>query len=351
MITSAYVKEQAKKFGADLVGITSMDRFNGAPKQMDPRYIFPGAKSMIVLGYRIPRGSLRGIEEGTFFVTYSSMGYAGINLVYGPMVLWNMTRMLEDEGYETVPVPNMDGGEAVNQVTGNYRTDWSMSVDGEKPHPDILIHYRIAAFCAGLGEIGHSGVFLTPEFGPCIRFNMLLTSAPLEPDPIYNGPKICDKCLQCIKNCPGAMSRTETVKVNVAGHELEWAKLDTTVCETGIKGGSNKELNPFNHEYPRQFGYGRAVEGAVGCIRACMVHLEQRGKMTKKFTEPFRTQKMWSVDHKNEDMVTKAVTEEYIEKGKVESYMDYINYNKNENYGTKENPGADDGFGLAREDE
>jgi hypothetical protein len=27
-----------------------MSRFEGAPKQMDARYIFPGAKSMIVLG-------------------------------------------------------------------------------------------------------------------------------------------------------------------------------------------------------------------------------------------------------------------------------------------------------------
>ena len=74
MITSAYIKEQARKFGADLVGITSMDRFEGAPKQMDPRYIFPGAKSMIVLGYRIPRGAFRGIEEGTFFHYLSIYG-------------------------------------------------------------------------------------------------------------------------------------------------------------------------------------------------------------------------------------------------------------------------------------
>jgi epoxyqueuosine reductase len=107
MVTSEQVKQLAKNFGADLCGIASMDRFDGAPVQFDPRYIFPGAKAMIVLGYRIPRGTLRGIEEGTFFINYSSMGYAGINLIYGPMVLWNLNRFLEDEGYETVPIPNM----------------------------------------------------------------------------------------------------------------------------------------------------------------------------------------------------------------------------------------------------
>jgi hypothetical protein len=84
MLTSHYVKEMGKKFGADLVGITSMDRFEGAPQQCDPRFIFPAARSMIVLGFRIPRGTLRGIEEGTYFLAYSAMGYGGINIVYSP---------------------------------------------------------------------------------------------------------------------------------------------------------------------------------------------------------------------------------------------------------------------------
>lgn len=353
MITSAYVKEQAKKFGADLVGITSMDRFEGAPKQMDPRYIFPGAKSMIVLGYRIPRGAFRGIEEGTFFVTYSSMGYAGINLIYGPMVLWNMTKLLEDHGYETVPIPNMNGGEAINPVTGNFRTGWSQSVDGEKPHPDILIHYRIAAFCAGLGEIGYSRVFLTPEFGPRNRFNIILTSAPLEPDPIYNGPKLCDRCMQCVKYCTtGALSKTKTVKVRVAGHDLEWADFDPYACEEGIKGGFNNERNPFIGEYPRRYGYGRAIEGAAGCMRACMVHLEKRGVLKNKFKEPFRTGSMWSIDHSRDGEVASFVNNEYIKTGKHESYEDYVVYNKTSNYGTEKNPaGGSTGYGLGNDEE
>ena len=69
-LTSAMVKEQAKALGADLCGIASMDRFEGAPKQADPRYIFPKAKSCIVLAFRIPRGYFRGIEEGTYFGAY-----------------------------------------------------------------------------------------------------------------------------------------------------------------------------------------------------------------------------------------------------------------------------------------
>lgn len=57
------IRKYAKQIGADLCGFASMDRFEGAPKQMDPRYIFPEAKTCIVLAFRIPRGYFRGVEE------------------------------------------------------------------------------------------------------------------------------------------------------------------------------------------------------------------------------------------------------------------------------------------------
>ncbi|MEN6302644.1 MAG: hypothetical protein ABFD96_07975, partial [Armatimonadia bacterium] len=106
MLNAQKVKDCCLAAGADVVGIASMDRFEGAPLQSDPRQIFPDAKSMIVMGFRIPRGSLRGIEEGTFYVSYASMGYAAINHVLQPMTLWGVTAMIEDEGYEAVPIPN-----------------------------------------------------------------------------------------------------------------------------------------------------------------------------------------------------------------------------------------------------
>ena len=42
-----------------------MDRFEGAPKQWDPRYIFPDARAMIALAFRIPRGLLLIGPPGT----------------------------------------------------------------------------------------------------------------------------------------------------------------------------------------------------------------------------------------------------------------------------------------------
>lgn len=40
-VTAAMAKHKAKSLGADLVGISPMSRFEGAPKQNDARCIFP----------------------------------------------------------------------------------------------------------------------------------------------------------------------------------------------------------------------------------------------------------------------------------------------------------------------
>jgi ferredoxin len=317
MLTSGQVKDFAKRCGADIVGIASMDRFEGAPKQMDPRYIFPDAKAMVVMGFRILRGALRGIEEGTFFVAYAGMGYAGINWVYQPMTLWNFCKLLEDDGYEAVPLPNnfpwtnTDSSGQNPERTGLMRESWSRPVDPDKPAPDVFIHLRIAAVAAGMGEIGYSKMFLSPEFGPRQRLAAVITDAPLEPDPLYEGPPLCDRCMGCVTACTGqAISPDRTIKINVAGRDVEWGEIDYTLCSRYFCGAS-EEHNPFmvspedkegftkpvgqsqQYKVGPIYSYGRALEGAAGCIRACMIHLEEQGKLKNAFKNPFRKRKPW----------------------------------------------------------
>ncbi len=320
--------------GADLVGIGSMDRFDGAPREMDPRYIFPEAKALIGLAFRIPRGYLRGIEEGTHFYQYPSMGYSSINEVYAPMVLRELSCFLEDHGYEGAAFRNTGARMVRSDITGSYdespdfgrRIRFSEPVAPDRPAPDVMFQFRIAAFICGLGEIGYSKLFLTPEFGPRQRFAFVLTDAPLEPDPLFEGG-ICDRCMLCVKECPvGAIGADETVKVTVAGRELEWGRLAEWQCFHGYA-GSNKETNPFlppdaydelpdgdairrgekqltpeqvlevlrvlGRYYGSAAGYGAALCGGRGCLRACMVHLEETGALTRQFETPFRKRKPW----------------------------------------------------------
>ena len=204
------LKQYAKSCGADVVGIGSMDRWEGAPKQLDARYIFPDAKSMIGLVFRIPRGYLRGIEEGTFFSVYPFMGYAGLNWVYMPIVLREICCFIEDHGYEAVPIPNYDafayGGHSDYEADAarpgrladyaelrdvERATFFSRPVEDGLPCPDVFLSYRVAGVICGLGEIGWSKMFLTPEFGPCHRLVFIVTDAPLTPDPLFEG-SLCD---------------------------------------------------------------------------------------------------------------------------------------------------------------
>ena len=337
MLTSEKIKEMAKEAGADIVGIASMDRFEGLPKEMDPRQIFPEAKSMIVLGFRILRGCFRGIEEGTWFTAFSLMGYSGIRWVFQPICLWKFTKIIENEGYEAVPIvdnfpwtnidnlnPDFIGQDFINVnrtmygESEKYKGKWSKPVSVEKPAPDIFIPMKICAYLAGLGEIGYSGMFLTPEFGPRQRLAAIITDAPLEPDPLVEPGTICDRCMECVKACSvGAIphiKENKVVRVKIAGKEIEWADIDIKKCLVGFM-YPPKKYNPFivteedermfdiekgykvqKYKVPPIYFYARALEGARGCIRACMIHLEKRGKIKSKFKEPFRKRKPWVIE-------------------------------------------------------
>src|SRR4030065_434208 len=59
---------------------------------------------------------------------------------------------------------------------------------------------RVVGAAAGLGELGHSKVLLTPQFGPRQRVFAVFTDAELEPTPLFEG-SVCDGCKLCVKEC------------------------------------------------------------------------------------------------------------------------------------------------------
>ena len=65
------------------------------------------------------------------------------------------------------------------------------------------------AIDAGLGELGRLGQLITPEWGPHVRIDKVLTNLPLIPDkPITFGvTAYCEDCGICAQECPsGAIS-------------------------------------------------------------------------------------------------------------------------------------------------
>jgi ferredoxin len=234
------------------------------------------------------------------------------------MVVINLARFIEDDGYEAIPYGHQSDWRVWDNV-GNVRKGYSRPVAPGRAAPDVAVHLRIAAFLCGLGEIGFSKMFLSTRFGPRNRIGIVITDVPLEPDPIYAGPKLCDRCMACVRNCPaGALKTDKTVKVQLAGREVEWNDIDCSACDFGFRGGvptaddvppdqqymdkwgkvnvKRGWWTPFFEKPRNLYNTGQAICGARGCTRACMMALEARGVLENKFHQPFRRRTPWRVD-------------------------------------------------------
>ena len=174
------LKEYAlNQAGADMIGIANIERFDKSPPEFHPRNLNKFARSVIVVGLRIPRGVVRPLEQGTGRISYNAFGYGGINVNWMPDLLRKLAIYIEEYGYEATPVIQWTG----------------------MPPLEPIIDHRIAGVAAGLGEMGYSKVFLTEKFGPLQRLGLILTDAVIPPDPIRIN-RICDRCMMCVKECP-----------------------------------------------------------------------------------------------------------------------------------------------------
>ena len=155
-LTSQMIKEKAAELGIDCIAIGNIERFKNAPVLMSPLTYFPEAKSVIAVAMRIPRGTYRGIEEGTHWHNYTFYSYNKLNSLFRPRLSYELCCFIEDHGWEAVAhYP------AVPEGNGTMREPVA---EGKVP-PDVICSVRVIAAGCGLGEIGFSKVFLTKNSG------------------------------------------------------------------------------------------------------------------------------------------------------------------------------------------
>jgi len=277
-MNTAELKQAAKRFGADLIGIVSTADLAYLPLQENPLSIFPQATCAIVIGKRIPRGTIRGIEQGTEFAnSFSQYGFLTMEDNFLSKTTYDITIWMEARGFEAVPLFAYDA------PNGNA---CGVPVAPGKAAPNVLLNAKVLAQAAGLGEIGKNGLFLTPEFGPRQRFAMLLTDAELEPDKPFE-PYLCKNCNACIDACPlEAFSKTDKAKVGFEKLASTIPVRNNTMCTRCKNGAIQTNEGRFN-----------TVERiAAACGRACIAALEERGLTKEKFNLPFRQTAPWSKD-------------------------------------------------------
>ena len=251
-LTAQMVKDYALENGADLAGIASISRFKDAPKETHPHSVMPSCKSVVVISCRILEGSYMGNTRGVDYSTYWIYGY-GTGL-YGPMVesTRRTMRYMESFGYDTLESP---GASTLLDLPPEHYTRPPVK-PGKLPSNTVL-HMRLTAAAAGLGELGWGKVFLTPEFGPRQRFALILTDAELEPDPLMK-ENVCTRCMKCVDACPGkALSKTKKVSVTIEDRTFEWGDIHVGKCKL-THWGLNKEASPFiNRDIP---GFNYKIE-------------------------------------------------------------------------------------------
>ena len=270
------VKAMARECGADLVGIAPVGRFAEEPPERNPAAIFPECRSVIVLGRRICRGSLRGVEEGTNFgSTYQCFGYTWVEDHFLSQTSYDLSLRIEEQGFEAVPIFAYNGAGMPKGVP----------VAPDRPAPNVYIDPRVAVVAAGVGEIGLGGFLLTPEFGTRQRFAFILTDAELEGDAVRE-KTLCGDCGACAEACPfGAIHLDQIQTITVQGQEMPVARVESGLCATCPNGaflaaGRGKEPDRI----------------AAACGRECLVRLEQSGKLGNRFEQPFRKREPWQLD-------------------------------------------------------
>lgn len=295
-----------KAQGADLVGFGSAGRFADT---IVPQ-VMPECKTVICAIFRVLRGSHRGIEDGTTYYQYTMMGVKNTEENTMPLALIRTCSLLDDLGYAALP-QRKNPTVTVSETGTNPEIDYEDVTRGR--NTELALNFDEVAVKCGLGELGLHGGLLTDAYGPLVRMCAILTDAEIEESPIAK-KHLCDGCGKCLKACPGSAIDPEK-------------GIDEWQCATYYQ-GANMHKNPFlpfdafiddpdrlaiivgklkltperareviaqiTYYPPAGNGYTSSICGRA-CHRACYVHLEETGKLTKNFEHRLRRQPEWEL--------------------------------------------------------
>jgi ferredoxin len=180
---TAELKQKAREFGADLIGIALCETLEKFPPDPNcpqvPSRISQSAKSCVVIAKRTPWGEFLSSNATCVSLT-NQLVLRRLEKVSLQICYW-----MEERGHYTFMIANDETDPDLKR--GSY---------GSLSHRHLAVE-------AGLGTLGLEVNLLTREFGPRVYFSAMLTDAELEPDArITEQLCIGEPCSRCLLACP-----------------------------------------------------------------------------------------------------------------------------------------------------
>jgi len=194
------VDEVLRRAGIDAWGVAA----NTPPLPLAP----PLPTAISLLG-RFTAEELRGVESGPHEVYYA--GYLRLNEALDAAAA-TLVEALRAAGSRAEGV----AATIPEELSGTV-TDWGDA--GVFPH-------KTAATRAGLGWIGKTALFVSPEFGPRVRLATVFTDLELDAGTAVTAGR-CGACRRCVDACPAGAGRDVTWRAGMPRDAL----YDEKACE------------------------------------------------------------------------------------------------------------------------
>jgi epoxyqueuosine reductase QueG len=192
--------------GADFFGVADLSTVKDTITEQGSSFVADYPKA-ISIGVRLPDAIVDALpdrDNPAVAVNYRH-AYDITNLRLD-LLTSKLASIIQQDGYKALAIP----------ASERYDNERICAV----------FSHKLAANLAGLGWIGKSCLFVTPEAGPRVRWATVLTDAPLEVtgEPIESK---CVDCNECVEICPVSAFTGEPFREN----EPRKVRYDARKCE------------------------------------------------------------------------------------------------------------------------
>ena len=183
--TTQKVKEAAKLYGADMVGVT----------KLDSRWVYSRYYDRVTQ------------EEGDLSLEGEPAPESETNISYdyaiAIAVKMDWDHIKESPGWRASAATSTGYSVMLEVASKLAKYIRGLGYPAVPSGNDTTLSVPIS-IDAGLGEAGRHGLLMTPKYGPNVRLVQVLTDLPLEEDnPIEFGiQEFCSRCKQCARKCP-----------------------------------------------------------------------------------------------------------------------------------------------------